>query len=512
VTPIEAARDQLERLRRSPRARILFVTHAFGGGVARHIDELGAALAADAELLLLQPIHRSWVVLRRLHAGEELAVFMHTATEWQALVGLLESLGIDRVHFHHVHGLPREVLELPGRLGCAHDLTLHDYFPACPQYHLRDGKGRYCGADPRCRRCLETGPAQWPLSVDAWRAAFGPLLATAGRLIAPSHDSAERIRAFFPEVAPLVWPHAQEESGARAAPARVLVPGAISPAKGLEVLEACVRDAQARSLPLHFRVLGYIASEIAHWPQLPFSLSGEYPDGRLPELLALEGGDVVFFPAQCPETFSYTLSEALDLPLPIVATDLGALPERLAGRRGVRIVPWDAPAAAINDALLAAAPRAAAHEAPSPRVSFDDYRARYLAPIRAAAPRRDLPLPPLEERWLEIPADDKDPATLEGLFDDGVRCGRASSLEELRRRAHQADAWIAQAVEEIHRQQARLAQREDELARARDEAVRQAERAAAAEVRLRLLEGSRSWKITAPLRAVLRWLGRGAGV
>ena len=41
---------------------------------------------------------------------------------------------------------------------------------------------------------------------------------------------------------------------------------------------------------------------------------------------------VVWFPAQWPETYSYTLSAAIDAGLPIVASRIGAFPERLAGR------------------------------------------------------------------------------------------------------------------------------------------------------------------------------------
>ena len=40
---------------------------------------------------------------------------------------------------------------------------------------------------------------------------------------------------------------------------------------------------------------------------------------------------MLFFPAQVPETYAYTLSVALASGLPIVASALGALPERLAG-------------------------------------------------------------------------------------------------------------------------------------------------------------------------------------
>ena len=266
----------LERLRGSPRPRVLFLSHAFGGGVGRHIDELAGAIAADAEVLLLQPHLNSYLALRWLRPGENLVLWVRAAEEWERMVGLLQAIGIDRIHFHHVHGLPRGILELPRRLGCPHDVTLHDFFPACPAYHLTGADGRYCGGDPRCRHCVDARPAQWGFSIDEWRSACGELLGKAARVIAPSHDAARRIGAFFPAVAALVWPHPELDAAPAAAPLRVLVTGAISPAKGLDLLEACVRDAAARSLPLHFRVLGYLARPIPAWPELPFSLAGEY--------------------------------------------------------------------------------------------------------------------------------------------------------------------------------------------------------------------------------------------
>ena len=56
-----------------------------------------------------------------------------------------------------------------------------------------------------------------------------------------------------------------------------------------------------------------------------------------------------------PETYSYTLSVALASGLPIVASALGALPERLAQHPRSVTVPWNAPPAEWNGALLAAA-------------------------------------------------------------------------------------------------------------------------------------------------------------
>lgn len=467
-----SAETALQRIAGSPRPRILFVTHAFGGGVRRHIDELAAGISADAEVLLLQPAPGGRAALRWLSAGEPLALFPEMRAEWEALVALLRALGVARVHFHHVHGFGEEILQLPVRLGCPHDVTLHDHFPICPNYHLTTGDGRYCGGEPGCQRCLEAGAAQWPMSIDQWRRVFEAFLAAAGRVIAPSMDCAGRVRRFLPSVAPVVWTHPRGPAQAPRAPLRVLVPGAISPAKGMALLEACVRDAAARGLPLHFRVLGYTARPLPPWPALPFSLTGEFEEGRLPELIALERGDVVFFPAQCPESFSYTLSDALDAALPIVATDLGALPERLAGRASTRVLRWDSPAGEVNDAILACAAAPAEPPAPPQETSFEDYRARYLEGLPARGAATGHAIPAIPARWLEAPVEADPPTTtLAWLFGDGILCGRASSREKLARRAAEADALLARAHEHMAR-----------------------------------VEASRSWRLTAPLRALARWL------
>jgi glycosyltransferase involved in cell wall biosynthesis len=478
MTPAGAAQAVFERIRASTRPRLLMVTHPHGGGVTRHVAELAFALAGRAEVLVLQPAPGGGLALRSASPGEEARVGMPAGAH-AAMRPLLASLGIDRVHFHHVEGHAPGILQLARELACPYDVTLHDYFPACPEYHLLDGQGRFCGGAPGCRRCLEAHPPLWALDVDTWRAWFRPWLEGAQRVIAPSRDCATRMRGFFPSIEPLVWPH-PEAPAAPPAATRVLVLGALSPAKGIDLLEACALDAAARGLPLHFRVVGFLARPLAAAPTT-LGITGEYDEGALAQLVALERPDAFFFPAQCPESFSYTLSEALATPCPIVATDLGALPERLAGRGNARVLPWSSPPARFNDALLELAPpQPALRRDPAGRVSFDDYAARYLEPLHAR-PRPLPPLPALEAEWLtEGPV----PAwgwTLPALFDDGVRCGKRSSAALLRSRLEAVDAEIAAATE----------------------------RARAAEARVRELEASTSWRLTAPLRRLVR-LVRGA--
>ena len=347
-------RVDLARLARSPRPRILFVTHAWGGGVARHVDDLASLLAGDCEVLVLRPAGEDAVELRWQREGEELAAWFESAAQWDELVQTLRGIGVSRVHFHHVHGLPRQVLQLGPELDAPFDVTLHDHYPVCAQYHLSPDGRHPCEAAGAgdCVRCVESRPSQWQLGVAQWRELFHDFLASAARVIAPSADTAARIRRFFPDVLPLVWPHPETIEPAPAL-FKVALLGGVSPIKGAQVFEACVRDARARGLPLHFHVIGHIDRPMETWPAAPVAVGGSYPEARLQELVAIERPDAFLFLSQVPETYSYTLSAAMQTGLPIVATRAGAFPERLQGYRRHTLIALDAPAAAINDALLA---------------------------------------------------------------------------------------------------------------------------------------------------------------
>ena len=428
--PGPEAAQHPEPLRLSSKPRVLFVSHGFGGGVRRHIDELARAVGSDVEVFLLTPRGTSFE-LRRLAGGEPFALWP-PQTEWKRIVELLEAIGIDRIHFHHVHGFAPEVLELPSKLACPFDVTLHDHFPICPQYHLLAGDERFCGGEPGCHRCTELGPAQWPLSIDEWRARFRDHLSNAQRVIAPSDDVARRIGRHFPGIAPLVWPHPRT-SAPHTRALRVAVPGAISTAKGLSLLVECARDARARALPIHFHVVGYVAHPVPVWPQVPLTIGGEYPEGKLPELLAASGADVLFFPAQVPETHSFTLSDAMDTGLPIVATNLGALPERLADYPRGMAIAWDTPANEVNDAFMKMRPAPRAPASIS-HATVEEYRDRYLRGIarKEGVATAEIAVDPA---WLREP-EQKDPptTTLEWLFDDAFLCGRALSRDKLKSR------------------------------------------------------------------------------
>ena len=336
---------------------LVFVSHPWGGGIRRYMNDLVALTEDRCEVLFLEPAVGDTVKLSWPKQGESFALYFTLPGDLSMLAETLRAIGVERLHFHHVHLQPRAILELPAIVGVPYDYTLHDYHPICPQYHLVTEDGRYCGEPDAagCAACLARRPGQWGMDITTWRGAFARLLRGADRLIAPSQDVATRIRRYLPDLAVEVWPHPEGAPAPLPRAVRVGILGNLSPEKGLRVVAACARDARERGLPLTFRVLGSTTEPIPQAPDAPLTIYGQYVDSELPRLIAEEKPDVLLFAAQVPETYAYTLSVALASGLPIVASALGAFSERLAGAARGTTVPWDAPPGDWNDALIAAA-------------------------------------------------------------------------------------------------------------------------------------------------------------
>ncbi len=440
-----ARRVDLLRLADLPRQMVVFVSHPWGGGIRRYMNDLATLAGERCEVLHLEPASGDTVKLYWPRAAESFAAYFTLPGELPILAETLRAIGVARLHFHHVHLLPRAILDLPSAVGVPYDCTLHDYYPICPQYHLVTEDGNYCGEPDAtgCAACLTRRPGQWGLDITAWRGAFGQLLRGADRIIAPSHDVASRMRRYFPEIAINVWPHPEPSPAPLPRVARVAVLGNLSPEKGLHVVAACARDARDRGLPLVFRLLGSTTEPVPQAPDAPLTIYGQYVDAELPRLIAEEKPDVLLFAAQVPETYAYTLSVALDSGLPIVATALGAFTERLAGRPRTATVPWNAPPSVWNSALLTAAgfaerPAAIAVAAAGQGDDLMDpsrYSALYLAPFpstpRARNPRADVPALAAHHFYLEEGRVETPRLSLPQLYTAGVECGHTEARLEL---------------------------------------------------------------------------------
>ena len=348
-SPASSASSALRAFAAPGLPRILFVTHAWGGGIEQHVATLAALLTPCARVMILRPGTSGGVELE-LPGHERFGV---AGDDWPAFCDALKSLNFSRLHLHHVHGLPQAILDLDVALNVPLDCTLHDYFSACPQYQLVDPDGRYCGEPDgvRCNVCIKGRPHPWQLTIEQWRAAFATVLTRADRVFAPSASVAEKVKRYFPALKVRVLPHPQLPAAAPPAVVKVALLGALSNPKGLAVALKVAEHAQVVHSSLLLRLIGHAAEP------LPATIvaTGSYAPEDLPKLIAGERPDVIWLPSQVPETFSFTLTAAINSGVPIVASNIGALTERLREVPNATLLAFDAATREWHQALLAAA-------------------------------------------------------------------------------------------------------------------------------------------------------------
>lgn len=363
--PARIARVKVDwnRLCQSKKPAVIFIGHNRGGGTDKHMFELVGLLRDQINVLLIRPDAGGQIVLQWINPGEALRLWFRIPNDYPELLSLLKRAGVCRIHLHHTIDIPQRILGLMHDLNVPWDYTGHDYYSLCPQITLTERDNRYCGerGESQCRECLRLSPASSGENIIEWRQKNRTLVEGAQRVFTPSADTADRYRHYFPEANILAVRHPEDErlflpklpisEIVEGEPLRIAVVGALSPMKGADLLEAVYLKSIEREIPLSFRLFGYAYRALKTGKG--FDITGEYEETELPSMLQQWSPHVVWFPAQLPETYSYTLSTVLAMDLPVAATNLGAIAERLEENEKSWVLDWKSSTADWTDFFMA---------------------------------------------------------------------------------------------------------------------------------------------------------------
>ncbi len=398
--PLRPARSAIDlaRLGRASAGRgVLFVDHGWVGGIERHLRELTGALAEEGVVVTrLAPIEEG----RRLSLSVLSALDLPNlsgvkAGDVEALTRLFRALRLD---FVHIHSMVEHRLETFAALTQAiaaaelrYRLTVHDYTPICPRITMVDWGGSYCASPSthHCRTCISKAGTEFgPVDIDAWRAAYGAIVAGAETVIVPDADVAVRLKGYL-DAPPLMLVRPHELWRALPTPRRAQSPtsrtktigviGAIGPHKGSGVLLSLAGDISARRLPLQIKLYGH--TDRVELDQFDcVTITGRYREEDIDALITADPCDFVLLPSVWPETYSYTLDITLRLGLHPVCFDLGAAAARLRRLAIGDLLPLSLiyDIEALSDALMMISPRPYAVEALGPQAWWGS-RARYYA-------------------------------------------------------------------------------------------------------------------------------------
>jgi glycosyltransferase involved in cell wall biosynthesis len=119
------------------------------------------------------------------------------------------------------------------------------------------------------------------------------------------------------------------------------------------VLLACARDAAKRKLNLRFRLIGHSHDDARLLATGTVHITGQYQEHEISMLIRQQRAGLAWLPSIWPETWCYTLTQAWQAGLNVLAFDIGTPAERI--RRSGRgwIVPLGMPPQRLNDYMIA---------------------------------------------------------------------------------------------------------------------------------------------------------------
>lgn len=343
---------------------VLF-THALGGGTERFVGEEVSRLSAEGPVVVVRPAKNRKNRIRIENAssfdGFDVEVSVEDSDE---LAALLTTMGVRKVHINHMLGFGDLVRRALAMAGLDYDFIVHDYYSICPQITLTTEQSKYCGEPDleACDACISARPNLGSSDIRNWRMHNEWLVLGAKSVYAPSSDAAARIERYF-GIRPEVRYHESEASlqperkpGIRPhdgrSPYRIVVIGVLAEHKGRQVVLDASHAARKQGHPLQFHLIGDPLGAVPAEVRAKFQWTGPYQEEDLDRLIEESRADAFLFAAPWPETYSYTLSSAMRTGLPIIATAIGAFPERLANYPCSMLVPWDIDGASLAKEIV----------------------------------------------------------------------------------------------------------------------------------------------------------------
>lgn len=253
---------------------------------------------------------------------------------------ILDVLQIDIVHIHHTKGLSLDLFCEAKKRNLPLMFTFHDFYTVCPSIKLLDAENNLCiGVETkeRCKVCMKKrlGISDGDEMLNEWRTVHSNALQYCDCFFAPSESARNIIATYWPDIASkiAVIPHgierANRESQLVAAckhsRLQVAFLGSLSIEKGSRTaIQLIVTHPE-----VDWHVFGGVEdAELQSIKRKNLIFHGWYQRENLQVLLSENAVDLICILPILPETFGYTLSEALMCEIPVIVANIGALGER----------------------------------------------------------------------------------------------------------------------------------------------------------------------------------------
>ena len=352
---------------------ILMLIHEWDstvGGTTAHVKDIISALRNDFNFHVLFPVGNKYVIESFFGEEESERMTLPFTIEKSARYNrfnniyremmdyLVRAFAISTVHIHHMSGHYFDVADVANKYKLNTIITLHDTYALCPAVGMLYCNEQYCGdmCDKDCAKCLIETQRSANNIIPEWQSDWYAFLKKFDTVIVPSNDTKHRINAVYSDVELKVVEHGVNVDVSHYTPKldrklRIAFTGVLCRHKGGEMLRDLINNCKDPNIEFH--AFGRVEFDFADLQKNTsnYTYHGPYKREEIGRLLAKNKINLICFLQICPETYSYTVNEAVASKIPVLSVDLGAGADRIRENNLGWIVPKDASCEAILNVL-----------------------------------------------------------------------------------------------------------------------------------------------------------------
>ena len=339
------------------RKNMLIVVHEFFdlenklvGGTVQHIYDLISNIRKDINCHVLYYKNGKYMVksffensTAEMVMGSVISYENMQTYNWQyktILDKLFSILNIDFVHIHHMAHHYFDLVDTLIERQIPYIVSLHDFYLICPTILLLEKGEKYCVNNEKrdCKECLNALKCiDDNKFIDNWRNLSYKLLKNAREIIAPTESTKKIFNQFYKDLNIKVIEHGMnvddfikaEENSEKTERKNIAFLGGINPSKGLNFMKNLIEKANNDELPYNIHLFGKASDWKINNSNKNYIFHNTYNRNEIAKILKENNIDLILLLAIWPETYSYTLTEAVISEIPVLALSFGALEERI---------------------------------------------------------------------------------------------------------------------------------------------------------------------------------------
>jgi GT2 family glycosyltransferase len=349
--------NELENLRTLMQIRIknetlyttLIIDHGLGGGANEYINETIEKKTKSSEMVILIRYDFNVLNVYNIQFIIDNVNFKYYSTELSNIFELLTKFKINEIFVNSLVSYPNvkevinQIIKLKGITLSKIVLPIHDFFIVCPSYTLLNEKMNYCGVPSDyniCMNCLNNNKNEFKIfeketNINNWRQSWNKIIEASDEILCFSNSSKEIFLKAYPNNIQKInlSPHDISgrypkiyDSSKKSNKTIIGILGGINESKGANIIKDLVEHIEKNRINTKIVLIGQISIPIN---SNSFEVTGKYDKKDLPAIVKKYNITKFLLPSICPETFSYTTDEIMQLGYPLIVFDLGAPAERV---------------------------------------------------------------------------------------------------------------------------------------------------------------------------------------